>query len=153
MTRLHHILGLCLLAACSHAPACHSLTRLPDPACTPGAIDPRVTQTTIRQTICVPGYTATVRPPVSVTGRIKAERMRAYGLTGPGLYELDHFVPLELGGSSDTANLWPEPWNGPDNAHDKDRIENALHAAVCSGTLPLSQAQRIIRSDWRSYRP
>jgi len=55
---------------------------LPDPACTPGATDPRVTQANINLTICMRGYTATVRPPVSVTDRIKVERMAAYGLAG-----------------------------------------------------------------------
>src|ERR1700687_1954524 len=40
---------------------------LPDPKCTPGAVDPSVTQDNIDSTICVSGYTKTVRPPVSVT--------------------------------------------------------------------------------------
>jgi hypothetical protein len=73
---------------------CVSMGGLPDPACTPGAIDPRVTEMTTGVTICTSGYTATVRPPVSVTNRIKREQMAAYGLQGQPLsgYELDHLL-------------------------------------------------------------
>src|SRR4051812_35684000 len=55
---------------------------LPDPSCTPGAIDPRVTQDTIGATICVSGYTRTVRPSTGITDRIKREQYAAYGLQG-----------------------------------------------------------------------
>jgi hypothetical protein len=57
---------------------CHSQGGLPDPACTPGAIDPRVSRSDINSTICTRGYTTTVRPPLSVTEPIKRERMAAY---------------------------------------------------------------------------
>lgn len=133
------------------AGACHG-TVLPDHACTPGAIDPRVTQANIHQTICVPGYTRKVRPSVAVTGRIKTERMTAYGFRGaPGLYELDHLVSLELGGAPvDVKNLWPEPYAGVQGAHAKDVVENRLHAEVCAGTVPLAKAQAEIAGDWRT---
>jgi hypothetical protein len=123
----------------------------PDPACTPGATDPRVTQENIHQTICVPGWTRTVRPPVAVTDPIKRERMAAYGDAGqpPSRYELDHLVPLELGGHpSDVGNLWPEDGQGPLDFREKDDAENAAHEAVCSGRLPLAEAQRRIAQDW-----
>jgi hypothetical protein len=123
----------------------------PDPACTPGAVDPRVSQTTEPTTICRSGYTATVRPPVSVTDRIKREQMAAYGLQGQPLggYELDHLISLELGGApADLANLWPEPWTGEGNAHQKDSVENFLNREVCRGTIHLVDAQRMIATDW-----
>src|SRR5262245_34240655 len=88
---------------------CVSQNGLPDLACTPGAIDSRVTEANIRSTICRRGYTTTVRPPLTVTDLIKRERMAAYGLTGQAQksFELDHLVPLELGGApEDRANLW-----------------------------------------------
>jgi hypothetical protein len=87
---------------------------------------------------------------LSVTSAIKRERMRAYGLTGsPSLYELDHLIPLELGGApSSVANLWPEPWAGPDGAHAKDAVENRLHAEVCARRQSLAEAQRRIVSEW-----
>jgi hypothetical protein len=64
---------------------CTSTNGLPDPGCTPGAVDPRVSQTTVGQTVCVRGYTATVRPPREVTDCIKGQQMGAYGLTGQRL--------------------------------------------------------------------
>ena len=130
--------------------ACQMHDGLPDPVCTPGAIDPRITQQNIARTICVPGYSQSVRPPLAVTRRLKRERMAAYGLTGsPSAYELDHAIPLALGGCPDClANLWPEPWSGPHNAHDKDRVENELHRLVCSGRMSLAEAQRRIAADW-----
>ena len=130
---------------------CVSQGGLPDPACTPGAIDPRVSIATTAGTICTSGYTATVRPPVSVTDRIKREQMAAYGLQGQRLadYELDHLVSLELGGAlADVANLWPEPWTGDANAHQKDAVETHLKREVCSGAVSLADAQRMIATDW-----
>ncbi len=124
---------------------------LPDAGCTPGAIDPRVTQENIQQTICVSGYTATVRPPVSVTNAIKAEQMVAYGVGGadPKTVEEDHMIPLEVGGAPrDPTNLWPQPWEGTYGAHTKDKVENAAHAAVCNGQITLAQAQAGIAADW-----
>jgi hypothetical protein len=132
---------------------CVSQGGLPDPACTPGAIDPRVTTTTTATTICTSGYTATVRPPVAVTDRIKRDQMAAYGLQGQPLsgYELDHLISLELGGSpDDVANLWPQPWNGDVNAHQKDAVETHLKRQVCAGAVSLSDAQRMIATDWLS---
>lgn len=97
------------------------------------------------------GYTATVRPPVDVTEKIKREQMAAYGLQGQPLSgeELDHLVPLELGGAPlDIANLWPEPWTGEPNAHEKDAVENFLNREVCRGTMQLADAQHAIATNW-----
>ena len=44
------------------------------------------------------GWTKTVRPPVSYTNKIKRQEMRVAGVTKSTDYELDHVVPLELGG-------------------------------------------------------
>lgn len=120
---------------------------LPDPACTPGAADPRVTPPTVGATICRSGYTSTVRPPVSYTEAVKTELMRRYGATGaPSQYELDHLVSLELGGApADAHNLWPEPGASP---NPKDRVENGLNKLVCNGRLGLNEAQQAIETDW-----
>jgi hypothetical protein len=120
--------------------------QLPDPRCTPGATAPRVTQATIYSTICVRGYTATVRPPSSVTTRFKYDvSWPEYGVPSYDHGELDHLIPLELGGSSAAANLWPEigPLPNP-----KDSVENALNHAVCSDRVSLRAAQRAIAADW-----
>ena len=129
---------------------CEIINYLPDPNCTPGEIDPRVTQENINSTICVSGYTTTVRPSTSVTSKIKIERMQVYGDTdSPSNYELDHFIPLELGGSpASILNLFPEPYANPYGATEKDKVENYLHKQVCNGALTLQTAQEEIRSNW-----
>lgn len=115
-----------------------------------GATDPKVTQENIKSTICVSGYTARVRPSSSYTNRLKLKQMKAAGLKGTAKdYEEDHLIPLALGGdpvSSD--NLWPQPLVGADDANNKDRLETKLHSLVCSGKVPLKQAQDEISSDW-----
>ncbi len=122
---------------------------LPDHLCTMGGVDPRVTQGSIAATICRSGYTTTVRPPESVTEPIKVERMAAYGINAPlATYELDHLIPLELGGASTTTNLWPEPLAGSRGAHRKDELENALRGQVCSGAVTLAVAQLAIAANW-----
>jgi hypothetical protein len=117
---------------------------LPDPACTPGAIDPAVTQSNIKSTICTPGYTATVRPPAAETGKWKKESEADYG-AGGSKDEYDHLVSLELGGTNATSNLWPEPGSVP---NPKDAVENRLHKEVCDGQMTLAAAQAAIASDW-----
>ncbi|MGH7173805.1 MAG: hypothetical protein ACRELG_26280 [Gemmataceae bacterium] len=123
----------------------------PDPSRTPGAINPEVTQARIFETICVRGWTRTVRPPEEYTYHLKREQLRDWGYVVQQTrdFEEDHLIPLELGGSpTSPRNLWPEPWHGPWNAHVKDRLENYLHEQVCAGGMPLREAQREIAQDW-----
>jgi hypothetical protein len=128
--------------------SCHALAGPePDPSCTPGAIDPAVTQANIATTICRRGYTATVRPPENETSRLKSELYVAYGITAGTVSELDHLVPLELGGANDVKNLWPEVGPLP---NPKDKVENALNDAVCSGKVPLAAAQKAIAANWQT---
>jgi hypothetical protein len=111
----------------------------------PGAFNRAVTQATIRSTICTKGWTATVRPPVSYTEPIKKRLAAAAGVTNLSAYELDHLVPLELGGApSDPNNLWLQPWAGTYGATQKDLAESRLNHAVCSGTMTLDQARSLI---------
>ncbi len=123
--------------------------RLYPPLQNSGAADVRVKQENIYQTICVSGYTATVRPSVKFTNQMKRDRMIEYDLPGNlSDYELDHVIPLELGGCPDcAANLWMEPWSPP-GAYEKDRVENYLHREVCAGQMSLIEAQTIIAQDW-----
>lgn len=131
---------------------------LPDATCTPGAINHAVTQQTIKKTICKQGWTATIRPPASVTEPEKFASMRAYGdSTAVGeaaKYEYDHLIPLELGGApNDTRNLWPERRAGTDGSYAKDKRENRLRVLVCLGTVKLAAARRLMRTDWRQPLP
>lgn len=126
--------------------SCQSQSGLPDPKCTPGVALPNVTSAQI----CKPGYASSVRNvPQSVKDQVFAE----YGIVShpSGAYEVDHLISLELAGSNDIKNLWPEPYTGPDNAHEKDKIENYLHAQVCSGKMTLKQAQDGIAKSWKQY--
>lgn len=143
---------------CSYRPGTGG-AYLPDSACTPGAIDPSVSQSNLAETICRPGgYTSGVRPPESLTEAFKRRAEAAYrDPVSSSHTELDHLVPLELGGASDTRNLWPEPDQGQPSQFDrsdsfginsKDGVEDRLHAAVCTGQVSLSGAQVAIASDW-----
>jgi hypothetical protein len=108
---------------------------------TPGVVNPGVTQTNLRGTVCKHGWTRTIRPPTSYTNALKLQQLRAYGLRGPpSAYQEDHLISLELGGNpTDPRNLWPEPYP---RASRVDQIENELNRRVCTGQLTLAAAQR-----------
>lgn len=114
----------------------------PNPALTPGDILPGVTA----DQVCTSGYSSSVR---SVNSQEKAEVFRRYGIPDvAGKYEVDHFVSLELGGSNNVTNLWPQPYSPFPGARDKDKVEDYLHSQVCWGDMTLTQAQTAIRQDW-----
>jgi uncharacterized protein YceK len=122
---------------------CQAHNGLPDSACTPGAIFSAAT----KDAICKSGYAKSVRNvPESVKNKVYAE----YGITShaPGQYEVDHLVSLELGGSNEIANLWPQLANPKPGFHEKDKVENYLHDQVCSGAISLRQAQTEIATNW-----
>jgi hypothetical protein len=122
---------------------CVSQNALPDPDCTPGAIFPDAT----KDKICVPGYSSGVRNvPESEKNKVYAE----YGIKThtAGQYEVDHLISLELGGSNDIANLWPEPAEPRPGFHEKDKVENYLHKQVCDGAMSLQDVQYEIAHDW-----
>ncbi len=123
---------------------------LPDPACTPGAADPAVTQENIDSTICTSGYTATVRPPASNTDKVKTESLREYGQVAMKTTEYDHLISLELGGTNSVSNLWPEPnkASATGTTNPKDAVENTLHRAICAHKVTLSAAQNAIAHNW-----
>ena len=133
-----------------YAPAQDQPSVLP-PKTVPGALNPGIDQATIQTTICKRGWTATVRPPVDYTDKLKLKLLHAAGLSDSDAkrFELDHLIPLELGGNPyDPRNLWIEPWNGNQGAHVKDQLEDRLNHLVCSGKLSLAAAQHAIASDW-----
>ena len=120
---------------------------LPDPSKTPGATNPTVTQENIGQTICVSGWTATIRPPSSYTSTLKVEQLAQgyaiHGDTNPADYEEDHIISLELGGHpTDPRNLWPENYKTTPNARDKDKVENYLHQRSPSERYRLPARER-----------
>jgi len=124
---------------------------LPNPQITPGAIDPMVTPQNLQSTVCVRGYTATVRPDKRVTNRLKREQIRQYRYsdTDPRNYEQDHLIPLSIGGNpSDPRNMWPQPRAGEWSAEQKNDLEFVVYKMVCNGDIDLAQAQEKIARDW-----
>ncbi|MFI5240796.1 MAG: HNH endonuclease signature motif containing protein [Candidatus Saccharimonadia bacterium] len=122
---------------------CAIANSLQDKACTPGAVFAGVT----KAQICMPGYSSSVR---NVSDSTKNEVYDEYGITShvTGQYEVDHLVSLELGGSNDISNLWPEPADPVPGFHQKDSVENSLHDKVCSGVIALTIAQSDIADNW-----
>jgi hypothetical protein len=135
---------------------CAVAADLPNPNLTPGAIDPSVTQANILNTVCVDGYTRMVRPPTYFTSNLKKTQLREYGYAdiNPEHYEEDRLIPLNIGGApEDSKNLWPQPRNSQWNAERKDELEFKLYKLVCSGRIPLVEAQRDMAKDWiEAYR-
>jgi hypothetical protein len=124
------------------APALATDPTLPDPTLTPGAV-----LTTDAAVICQPGYSKSVR---HTSGRLKHDIYAEYGIDRhDGHYEIDHLIPLGIGGADTRENLWPEsretrPWN----ANVKDRLESYLHVEICAARIPVAQAQKDIAMDW-----
>jgi hypothetical protein len=122
------------------------------------ALNPTVTDATIGQTICVRGWTATVRPSVSYTDALKRQQLAQFasqhagdtGWTTRGTEE-DHRMALELGGApSDPSNLSPEV---PASPNPKDHDETTLHDDVCAGRLSLTAARTQLRDRWLAAWP
>jgi hypothetical protein len=156
ISALAAIVAACLsLPALTQAPASyqrHGAAVLQDPHQTPGLTDPVLT----KEKLCDPAFhTGTVR---NVPQSEKVQACRAYGITAgcPGKgYELDHLISIELGGSNDIKNLWPQPADQTNplliGYHSKDVVENRAHRAVCSGQITLEDAQQSIARDWFAF--
>jgi hypothetical protein len=137
------LLVVVVLAGCSGTA---SVEARPKCVSKPGMVNTCVTQANIHQTICVRGWTATVRPPVSYTNALKRRQL------GPGKdpanFEEDHIVPLEVGGNPTfEGNLTPQPWP---EARVKDKVENRVNREVCAGTITLAVGQQCFITDWRA---
>jgi hypothetical protein len=118
---------------------------MPDPTLTPGSV-----RTTDLNDVCSGLGTARLR---HMTRERSDGIMHAYGLPGGRheAYEIDHLIPLSIGGSDDNANLWPEPRRMIESdwpAERKDELEMRLHSLVCSGRLDIEVAQSAVAEDW-----
>lgn len=135
--RLSQLSLLCLLLSA----VSFGQVSLPNAKSTPGAV-----RTVSVHELCTTS-TKLVR---HTTAAMKKSVCRAYGITtgcpGPD-YEIDHLIPLEIGGADEVANLWPQPIA---EAHVKDRLENRLHKDVCAGKMQMSEAQQCLAADWRA---
>lgn len=117
-------------------------------------LTPGETRTLTLDQVCSTKWGKDVR---AVTSAMKEHVFHSYGVpfearhlpNGKPAFEIDHLISREMGGADTERNLWPEPYFGQWNAHMKDRVENRLHAEVCSRRLDLGDAQQMIRTDWR----
>ena len=119
-----------ILALLLAAQTCYIDGGLPDHGCTPG----EATDATLAQ-ICN-RKTKTVR---HVSEKTKLLVAQLYGTPEGELVEVDHLVPLELGGANSLINLWPQPAEPRPGYHEKDELENRLHklvyASICLGIV------------------
>ena len=113
---------------------------MPNRTLTPGAI-----QSSDMSAICTPGWAEAHR---DVSYATEDDVAREYGLSSRYGYEIDHLIPLELGGSNSMANLWPEPYGSLSGATQKDGLEDYLHDQVCHHGLSLATAQNEIAVNW-----
>lgn len=117
------------------------------------ALNPDVTSDTIARTICVSGYTKSVRPGTSYANGVKAKLIREAGIepSRMGDFELDHLVPLAVGGHPrKLSNLMLQPRYGENSAIEKDKLEVRLQRLVCSHRISLDAAQYCIAENWKS---
>ncbi len=123
---------------------CQIAGPLPDPNCTPGAVFKNID----KDQICVGGYSKTVR---KVSTGLRKKILAEYGIKYPvsyGSYEIDHLIPLSLGGNNDPANLWPEAAEPFPGFKEKDVVESYLLQEVCAGRIALATAQAQIAKNW-----
>ena len=110
-----------------------------------------MTQENIKSTVCVKGWTKTVRPPAYYTNGLKKQRIREYGYDSrnPKDYEEGHLIPLSVGGNpTDRKNLWPEPRKSQWNAARKDELEFAMFKALCRGNVTLEETRLASATNW-----
>ena len=118
-------------------------SNLPNPMLTPGD-----TVEATREVVCGSGDTNTSSK-ISIT--LKRQIFDRYRLK-PGAIGLnvDHLIPVNLGGSNSPKNLWPQPLSGAWNYHMKNRLERTLKKMVCKNEIELEKAQRELATDWIS---
>jgi len=127
---------------------------LPDPAITPGAVDPEVTADNIQESICKQkpiSWSQAHLPPSSWMEDMEKQQIEQYHYSDTSLkhYHEDHLIPLSLGGHPTNAkNIWPQPLIAKWSARRKDYLEEVINRKVCKGEMSLAEAQNIFRTNW-----
>jgi hypothetical protein len=121
----------------------------------PQLLDSRVTQQSLAETICRPGYADSVAPPFNEAMALKDRLLAQRGIDADDgvAYALDRRVPIVLGGSPDAAaNYDLLPWAGHAGERRKALLTVRLKRCVCAGQMSLAEAQAAIAGDWvREY--
>lgn len=110
-------------------------------------LTPGVVATRDVAAICQAGFAGDARSERPVTVKLRNQVLESYGIPKNAKgYTLDHVIPIELGGATnDARNLYP---GEPTNQRAKDKVENAMHRAVCEGGLALWKAQGCMSLNW-----
>jgi hypothetical protein len=114
----------------------------PIPRLTPGAI--ATTNTTV---VCAGARNAVTQAIPQAEG---AAVFEAYGLATKEQqkkFTLTYLVPLNLGGAATEANVWPSSLRGV-GFFQEVQLNSVLRDLVCRRSLPLTEAQSLIRADW-----
>jgi len=122
---------------------------LPDPSCTPGAFNPTVSAKVFGAQKFT---TKCIRDCITDSAQ-KHTMYAAYHVNQNSSCELDHLVPLEMGGADSLDNIWPQCGKAPNgkNYKDiKDVVENYLSIEILMG-LDIDAARKGIASDWTQY--
>ena len=130
----------CFAAAALAAPSI-AMAQRPSTYKTPGA-----TAKVKMEQLCAPDFAQSVKP---ASDWQRTQALERYGLRADGFSgELDHLVPVSLGGSNDPDNLWPFRASGTFTLEAKQALASKLQGLVCSGKLSLKDAQDAFRKDW-----
>jgi hypothetical protein len=126
------------------APAQQGSSYMPNPKLTPGT-----TLKVSKDDLCGSRYKSADR---SIPISLKRKVFDLYGIRAdnPTPFNVDHLIPVSLGGSNSIENLWPQPLSGEWSYHKKNQLEHRLHKLVCRGELDLAKAQQEISTDWVS---
>ena len=131
------------LFATPFAMAGSKYSHLPDPVLTPGVV--ASTDTVL---VCEKDYPARSR---NVSNTKKNKVYQAYKVKKELCIKgckIDHLIPLSIGGSNDIANLWPHEYGADWTVFEKTRLEVRLRKEVCTGKMPITEAQECVRKDW-----
>ena len=128
-----------ILAASVMALPAVAMAQLPNNMYTPGKAD----KVDVKQ-LCAAD--ASAKP---VADWQRNEALTRYGVRPEGFNgEIEHLVPVSLGGTNDPDNLYPFHAQGEYTLDAKQRLAAKLRELVCDGKVSLKQAQDVFKKDW-----
>lgn len=129
------------IAAPTKFESCIITNNNPDYACTPGGVFADV----LRGDLCKRGYASSVK---AISAKTKDAVFSAYTIAefDRKQYTLDRFAPINLGGTNDVQNIWPQPTK---DVSSKNKVESFLFEEMCSGRITVSESQELASTNWQ----